>query len=104
MQITENSVREILPGTFECINNPLNINLRQNGLEHLDTGVLSGLVNLKFVDLSQNKLQYLNPDTFLGSPNLQYLKLDDNRAFKYQMTVISLIQNLCLIFINQPAI
>jgi Leucine-rich repeat (LRR) protein len=47
------------------------LGLVNNGLEHLDSGVISGLVNLNYVHFEGNKLQNLQPDMFLGLPNIK---------------------------------
>jgi Leucine-rich repeat (LRR) protein len=58
------------------------LDLGYNKVKHLDSGVFSGLVNLKNVSLSGNELQYLHPDSFLELPNIQQLSLSDNMAIQ----------------------
>jgi len=57
------------------MNNLKCLNLVYNRLEHLDSDVISVLVNLERIYLEGNKLKYLHPDTFLGLPNIQHVIL-----------------------------
>jgi hypothetical protein len=48
LYIADKVIREILPGTFENMNSLEWAVLKYNGLDHLDSDVFSGLVNLKY--------------------------------------------------------
>jgi Leucine-rich repeat (LRR) protein len=60
------------------MNNLKFLSLVYNRLEHLDSDVISGLVNLERIYLEGNKLKYLRPDTFWGLPNIQHAILGKN--------------------------
>jgi len=75
--LKDNEISDIIPGTFE-ISFLEYLDLGNNKIEHLESNVFSGLVNLKYMNLEFNKLQYLHPETFVGLPNIQILILSHN--------------------------
>jgi hypothetical protein len=54
------------------------LGLGNNRIEHLESEVFYGLINLRYIDLQGNELRYLHPDTSVGLPNLQTLFLSNN--------------------------
>ena len=44
-----NEISELVTGTFENMSNLEHLELEHNRLEHLDSDVFSGLVNLKYI-------------------------------------------------------
>jgi Leucine-rich repeat (LRR) protein len=78
-RLGDKRISEIIPGRFGSANSMNKLELRHKKIEHLDSDVLNGGLNLKYIYLGYNKLQYLHPDTFLGLPNLQHVYSYSNR-------------------------
>ena len=56
--------------------------LQVNKLQHVDSDVFSGLVNLKAIYLEGNEILYLHPHRFLGLPIFQELYLGFNSGLQ----------------------
>jgi hypothetical protein len=69
LKLNSNGINEIIPGTMEKISCLEFLHLVNNGIEHLESDIFSGWVNLIYINLARNKLQFLNPDTFIGLLN-----------------------------------
>jgi Leucine-rich repeat (LRR) protein len=71
------------------------LGLDHNIIEHLESDVFNGLVNLNVIILQGNKLQYLHPDTFLGLSVFQGLQMPTDPSLANSIILKHLAISVC---------
>lgn len=70
------------------------LDLRDNRLARLPSGVFGGLLRLELLDLSNNEIRELRPDAFAGLDELRVLHLTNNRLRVLQSEVFRELSKL----------
>ncbi len=77
------------------------IDLCDNHIRVLEPGTFAGLTELRFLRLSSNCLQTLTPDILAGLPNLEILDIGENHAeLTLSPAVFDTLQNLRILNLN----
>lgn len=79
LDLGNNKIRKILPGTFEGLSELSALTLSYNRIEDLEPGTFRGLRNLKLLYLISNNITDIQPDAFLGLSIVNALHLSDNQ-------------------------
>jgi hypothetical protein len=105
LDLAENRIKAVLPGTFQNLLKLKELNLGHNFITTLDEETFSGLFNLKKINLENNLLEALPGnlfkdnkyalEVFLGSNNLKKVPSTVFNHFT-DLTTLELQQNECI--------
>ncbi|KAG9280655.1 leucine-rich repeat-containing protein 17 [Astyanax mexicanus] len=78
MDLSFNSITQLMPKEFVAVKDLKLLNLSSNGLERIDTAAFAGLLYLRELDLSNNSLHYFNYGVLEDLYYLRMLSLGGN--------------------------
>ena len=94
LDLRNNLLTKICPGTFAQLENLLELSLGGNMLHQIQGETFSGLVNLKSLELESNVLTKIDPGAFEGLANLTELNLHSNMLTQIQSGTFRGLVNL----------
>ena len=94
LDLSNNRLIEICPGTFKELPNLKKLYLSHNMLQLNPPDIFSGLVNLSLLSLQNNMLTKIDPGAFQELANLTELQLDSNMLKQIQSETFRGLTNL----------
>ncbi|XP_022083821.1 uncharacterized protein LOC110975554 [Acanthaster planci] len=82
LELTKNSIDELVPGMFNESRNLRHLNLSFNNIDVLQSGTFEGLSSLEHLTLSFNPLSTIEIGAFAGLNNLKTLEVEGVGLFK----------------------
>ncbi|XP_062979636.1 leucine-rich repeat and transmembrane domain-containing protein 1 [Elgaria multicarinata webbii] len=97
LDLSNNSVSGLLPGTFKGLRNLQILNLTKNFIEYVDNRTFSSLPHLKELDLSSNNILSLPGTLGNNTWNITLLSLKHNKLQKVDRLLLESLPNLKVI-------
>ena len=94
LNLSKNNLNTLVAGDFDGLANLQTLHLGYNNLNTLAAGIFSGLDNLQSLNLSNNNLNTLATGVFDGLDNLQTLNASDNNISTLTSVVFNGLTNL----------
>jgi Leucine-rich repeat (LRR) protein len=88
LDLSNNKIEEIEPGTFNKLNIS-NVYLNGNRLTTLRNTTFAGLNRVESISLYQNNMSTIEPGTFAGFQNLRYIQLDFNQLTQLDSSIFA---------------
>lgn len=100
LNLSNNSIYEIQPGSFDCLLNIRFIDLGQNNITNLPDFIFSMCSKLAKIDLSDNSLRRVSRKVFFGLKDcLEFLNLADNPIKKLPNNFFAGFDNLISVYL-----
>ncbi|XP_063966760.1 toll-like receptor 3 [Lytechinus pictus] len=94
LDLRENDLDMLAPGTFNPINRLEILLLSHSSIKVLIPSVFYSLPSLKILDLSDNDITLISGDTFLSQSQLHVLKIDNNKLYSIPRTLFNRTRSL----------
>nr|BBG28448.1 Toll-like receptor [Gryllus bimaculatus] len=97
LDIGENNIHQLLPGTFKDLKKLEFLTLWGNKISNLTKDMFIGLENISSLDFTANEIVYISPDTFMEMENLKILSLVKNNLTSLPEKIFSATKKLELV-------
>ncbi|EFA02565.1 phospholipase A2 inhibitor beta [Tribolium castaneum] len=77
VHLENNNLGKIVPGFLDDLE-ANTVDLKNNKIKHLPSGVFGGSLGVLILDLSKNRIKTIEPDAFAGLESLEVLNLENN--------------------------
>ena len=94
LDLQNNQIRELQSGVFDNLPRLQYLYLNDNHIQKLQSGIFNNLSNLKYLWLDYNQIRELQPGIFDNLPRLNKLNLDNNQIQELQPGIFDNLQNL----------